>query len=355
MGWGTSRAGEGGPKLAAVTVRRFLSGCIVAFTAVGGLALPSLPAGAAGAEVAAERGPGYRWYLLGDEADVTPATTPGYALMGGGRSVSHAFRWLVRRGGNGDVVVLRASQADEYNHYIANQEPLDSIETFVFSRKEAAFDPFVVGRILAADALFIAGGDQANYAHLWDDTPVEDAIEELAASGVPVGGVSAGLAVMGEYAFTAREGTIVSSAALEKPFHPRMTIDGTLFQLPGLEDLITDSHFANRDRQGRMVAFLARIVGDGFERKAHGLGIDEGTAVLLDADGSSVVIGDGGAWFIETPGPPEHLVPRDPLTYRDLRGVLVRQGGTFDFRTWTGTGRPFLLSAVEGELFLEPA
>jgi cyanophycinase len=318
--------------------------------AAAGLAPP------AAAEEAEPRGPGFAWYLIGDEADVTPVTSPGYALMGGGRSVAAAFRWLVRRGGNGDVVVLRASQADEYNRYIDGLEPMDSVETIVFSTRDASYDPFVLSRIRAADALFIAGGDQSNYARMWDDTPVEDAIEELAFRGVPIGGVSAGLAILGEYAFTARKGTISSPAALSKPYHERMTVDGTFLQLPGLENLITDSHFFERHRQGRLVAFLARIVGDGHETQARGLGIDQGTAVLVEADGSSRVVGDRAAWFIETTGTPEHLEPRDPLTYTGLRGYLVEQGGTFDFATWTGTGgRPFVISAVEGDLVIEPA
>jgi cyanophycinase len=325
-------------------------------TAVACLVLALSTSGLAPARASAPRGDGYAWYLLGNEADVTPATSPGYALMGGGRSVAAAFRWLVRTGGNGDVVVLRASQADEYNRYIDGLEPFDSVETIVFAAQEASFDPFVLGRIRAADALFIAGGDQSNYARMWDDTPVEDAIEELAARGVPIGGASAGLAILGEYAFTARKGTISSPAALRKPYHERMTVDGTFLQLPGLENLITDSHFFERHRQGRLVAFLARIVGDGYERQAHGLGIDQGTAVLVEGDGLARVIGDGAAWFVETPGPPEHLVRGDPLTYTGLRGHQVRQGGTFDFATWTtADGRPFTFSAVEGDLVIEPA
>lgn len=327
-------------------MRRTITACLVAVAAVAGLLATPAQAG---------RGDGWKWYLLGNEADVTPATQPGYALMGGGRSVAHAFRWLVRQGGNGDVVVLRASQADQYNLYIDGQEPLDSVETFVFSTREAAFDPFVLERILGADALFIAGGDQSNYARMWDDTPVEDAIEELALRGVPIGGVSAGLAIMGEYAFTARNGTIYSGAALRKPYHERMTIDGNFLQLPGLEDVITDSHFFERHRQGRMVAFLARIVGDGHETTAKGLGIDEATAVLVEGDGSSVVIGDGSAWFMRTTGPPEHLQREDPLTYTGIEGLRVHQGGTFDFSTWSGTGRPFTISAGEGDLVIEPA
>lgn len=335
------------PKLVPMPTRRVPVALLTVALALAGLAPP----------VAAEpRGPGYAWYIIGDEADVTPATSPGYALMGGGRSVAAAFRWLIRTGGNGDVVVLRASQADEYNRYIHGLEPMDSVETIVFAAKEASFDPFVLSRIRAADALFIAGGDQSNYARMWDDTPVEDAIEELAVRGVPIGGASAGLAILGEYAFTAREGTIISHAALRKPYHERMTIDGTFLQLPGLENLITDSHFFQRHRQGRLIAFLARIVGDGHETTARGLGIDEGTAVLVEADGSGRVVGDHAAWFIETEGVPEHLEPRDPLTYTGLRGYQVRQGGTFDLATWTGTGgRAFTFSAVQGHLVIEPA
>jgi hypothetical protein len=46
----------------------------------------------------------YEYYLTGNAGDVKPATRPGFVLMGGGKDVDAAFRWLVRKSGGGDVV-----------------------------------------------------------------------------------------------------------------------------------------------------------------------------------------------------------------------------------------------------------
>jgi cyanophycinase-like exopeptidase len=51
----------------------------------------------------------------------------------------------------------------------------------------------VLATIRNAEALFIAGGDQSRYVRFWQGTPVEDAIHELLARNVPIGGTSAGI------------------------------------------------------------------------------------------------------------------------------------------------------------------
>ena len=49
----------------------------------------------------------------------------------------------------------------------------------------------------------IAGGDQYDYVHVWTGTPIQRAINAAIAAGVLVAGISAGLAVLGGFAFTA--------------------------------------------------------------------------------------------------------------------------------------------------------
>ena len=57
----------------------------------------------------------YKYFLTGSDADVQTHTTPGFALVGGGKDPDPAFRWFLKRSGGGDVVVLRVGltrQAD---------------------------------------------------------------------------------------------------------------------------------------------------------------------------------------------------------------------------------------------------
>jgi len=196
----------------------------------------------------------------------------------------------------------------------------------------------VLDKINNAEALFIAGGDQADYVNYWKGTPVEDAIYNLIARNVPIGGTSAGLAILGEFSFSATNGTVDSSTALGNPFGRRIALERDFLTIPYLSSLITDSHFVTRDRMGRLVTFLARIVNDGWATQARGLGIDEETAVVVEADGSASILGNGAAYFLQTPGTPEVCLPKTDLTYRNVSVYRISGSATFNFATWTGNG-----------------
>lgn len=296
----------------------------------------------------------YDHFLTGNGTNVVPttATTPGLVLMGGGTDVDAAFQWEIARAAVGDFVVIRASGADGYNQYIYDFGGLDSVETFVIKNRAAAADPTVVTAIRNAEALFIAGGDQADYVNLWKDTPVEEAIHELIGKGVPIGGTSAGLAILGEFGFAALNGSITSAQALSNPFDRRLTLVRDFLTVPRLAGIITDSHFVERDRMGRFVAFLARIVQDGWASQARGIAIDSQTAVLVDENGAATVVGTGTAYFMQTPpGGPQVCQPKTPLTFRDLSVYRVDASGSFNLPAWSGTnGASYQLSAETGAL-----
>jgi len=210
--------------------------------------------------------PKYDYYLTGNDADVEssqPPRSPSTVLMGGGPDVDDAFRWMIAKAGGGDFVVIRASGADGYNQYIYDMGGVDSVETLVIPSREAAADPFVLDRVSRAEALFIAGGDQSDYIKYWKGTPLQTVIEELIARNVPIGGTSAGLAVLGEFDFAALNGTVTSAQALSDPYDRRMTLDRGFLTAPYLEGAIADAHLDTRDRMGRLLTFVARIVRDG--------------------------------------------------------------------------------------------
>ena len=280
----------------------------------------------------------YEYYVVGSSNDATTSTTAGQLLMGGGTDVDAAFVWMINKSGGGDFVVIRATGTDAYNPYIYGLGTVNSVETIIIKNLAAASDPFVVNKIRNAEALFIAGGDQNNYVTLWKGTPVEDAIHHLVTRNVPIGGTSAGLAVMGEFLFPAANGTVDSPTALDDPFGRRIVLDKDFLVLPNMSGIITDSHFVTRDRLGRLVTFLARIVQDGWAPSAKGIGIDEMTAIAVEANGTATVLGSGAAYFLRTPGAPEVCLARTALTYRNLSVYRVSGSATFNFATWTGTG-----------------
>jgi cyanophycinase len=296
----------------------------------------------------------YDYAVVGNPANVVlPAPPlPTLVLMGGGPDVDDAFKWMIKKSGGGNFVIIRATGTDAYNPYVYAMGGMASVETIVIPTREAANDPFVIARIQGAEALFIAGGDQSDYVKLWKGTPVDTAIEALASRNIPIGGTSAGLSVMSKFAFTALNGSITSDAALANPYDRAMTLERDFLTLPDMGGLIADPHLDARDRMGRLITFMARIVNDGWTGSVHGLGVDVETALLLEG-GNATRVGAGSVYFLSTVGLPEVCKAKTPLTYRNIAAQRLSGAASFDMRNWAsyqdGTIK-YNISAVKGVL-----
>lgn len=230
-------------------------------------------------------------YLLGDTAAKTPGRVqPGLLLMGGGDRNFDALHWFMRKAGNGHIVVLRASQAGEIGEEFFNEVGgIKSVETFVFSDREQASDPEMLAALKRADGIFLAGGDQSRYVRYWRGTPVAAALDAHVRAGKPLGGTSAGLAMQGEYLYGAMDGgSQISPRALADPLGPENTIETGFLHLDLLKGIVTDTHFTERNRLGRLIAFVAKAES----MAGHaliGLGVDEDAAVAVEGNGNARV------------------------------------------------------------------
>jgi cyanophycinase-like exopeptidase len=359
-------------------------------------------------------GKGYTYFRYGTQTDITTTSTPGLGLEGGGTDIDAFYQWMGARAHGGDFLVLGATKDDAYDSYIyglnqAAGTPLNSVSTLDISSSAATTDPasapFVTGRINEAAAIFIMGGDQSNYVNLWQTplssgapNPIQQALDQAAARRVPIGGTSAGLAVLGQYVYSAEGTSAVSSTVLANPYDSSITLDQNFLSvanvspsqpvpeqqaLPYLENTITDPHFFERDRMGRLVTFLARLVADPQWTPpspgggptplpgTKGIGIDQSTALLIDpSTGIGTVIGNSPTnhlYFLQTSGVEPVGTPTGsgtltlnaPLSWGGAAGnaILVHRatvGDTFDMRTWqpvsNAGGTDYQLSAAGGTL-----
>jgi cyanophycinase len=284
----------------------------------------------------------YDYYLTGNAADAVGSTEFGLGLMGGGTDVDALFTWMSDRAGGGDFVVIRASGADGYNQYVYDLGNFDSVETLVLKNRAASSDPFVLQTIRNAEALFIAGGDQSNYVNYWKGTAIEDAIHDLATHGIPIAGTSAGTAILGEFVYAAQRLSATSADALADPFHRDITLDRDFLRLPHMTGIITVLHLIERDRLGRTLTFMARIVADGWAPASRAIAIDRETAVLVDAEGRATIVANADhptpyAYFLRG-GTPQVVAPRTPLTYLNIEVQRAAPGSRFNLPTWRGSG-----------------
>lgn len=316
----------------------------------------------------------YSSWIVGSTDDVLPQNfQPGIVLAGGAGDNSDAMKWFLNRADGGDIVVIRASGTDGYNNYLYSSLNItvNSVETILINSREAAEHPYVEQQIRNAEGLFIAGGDQSDYYNFWKDTPVMDAINYLInEKGVVVGGTSAGMAILGKVYYAPTGSGAQSSTVLQNPYHSSTNIIGRddFISTPVLENTITDTHFDQRDRSGRLFTFLARMVTDwGIEAK--GIAANEYTAVCIDSDGKAFVFGnpsyDDYAYFLSSQScNPEVCTSGQPLTWNcnyqavKVYKILGKQTSPdfFNLADWeTGQGGIWeYWYAVNGTLFKSP-
>lgn len=190
----------------------------------------------------------------------------------------------------GIVLISTATRHPEIltNDYIAIYTRLgiarSRIHAPLIRNRDEAGDSRTVDLISGAAGIFITGGDQYALTQTLDRTPVEEAIRAAYSKGAIVAGTSAGATAMGRPMIVAGGG----SGELRK---------GMVQMSHGLawagDDVIIDTHFGARGRFPRLASVVAE------HPHALGVGIDENTCLLVDADGRALVVGAGVVYLVD--------------------------------------------------------
>ena len=360
----------------------------------------------------------YSYHITGNVPPTKLATpaAPSIVLMGGGPDVDEAFRWMITRAGikpstGGRFVVIRATGTEAYDPYIYYSDAalttsttvadqwvggaslgLSSVETLVIPNVTAANDDFVNSVVQQANAVFIAGGDQSDYIKYWKGTKLQTSLQGLMTNNIPIGGTSAGLAVLGQFDFAALNGSVTSTQALSNPYNKYMTLDPSPLSLkggflapPALTNTILDSHLDSRDRMGRLISFVARLVapqvapggttgcaggilttGNVSSATARGIGVSVETALLVQGNGEtqpytarrvtnpSNMTTESAVYFVRPSIPPTTCASGNPLTMRTVEIQRLMDSNTiFNLSDWTGLPSYFV-DAISGSLTSSP-
>ena len=281
--------------------------------------------------------------LEGTASDATPSPVRRLVLMGGGPEEDGAARRFAEAAAGGDIVVLRASGSltsypDYFSVELAPSPRPASVVTVRTDTPPLADHPSVLCRLGRAEAIWLAGGSQWDYLGRWP-FQVHAAVREAVRRGAAIGGTSAGAVSLGEAAFDARHGTVTSAEALSDPAHVSISVGPSNLPQPELPNAIVDSHFTERSREGRLLAFLGRLLAQHRAGSFVGIGIDEGAALEIEDNGYRVSSTGGGAvWMYEATGPAV-VQPGRPLSLDGIRRVRLAHG---DSGVW-----PFSFSESE--------
>lgn len=274
---------------------------------------------------------------LGNAANVTPALIgPSYFLQGNGAPELTGFQAHINQVALSalDIVVLAASAPSSGSKTpecdnLRTLNNVNSCETVTITSATGANDAGATTAVTNAEIVYFAGGDQCNYVG-WRGTTVYNAVKDVVTRSGGVGGGSAGLAIQGDFVYDSCTGSVISSEALGNPYHRYISFSYDFFKWTPLANVITDSHFFQRDRMGRLMTFVARQLQDGKTTTAYGLGVNENTAVVINNNGLGQVYGDA-AYVVLGDHSPEASVSRQPLTFSDFKIWKITNGGTYNF------------------------
>jgi cyanophycinase len=169
--------------------------------------------------------------------------------------------------------------------------------------------------------IFLTGGNQLRISTVLGGTPVAKSIRRMNARGVPVGGTSAGAAILSEHMIAhGSEGAT-----------PRA---GMATLAPGFgmtNRVIIDQHFRQRDRLGRLLTALA------YNPFAVGLGLDEDTAAFIDPDDIVHVTGAGAITIVDVSSLDFSSMASaevgEPVCMTGIRVHVLTAGGSFNLHT----------------------
>jgi cyanophycinase len=262
-----------------------------------------------------------------------PATSGTLFIVGGGTQPIPLVQEFVRRAG-GDtariVVFAMASTVGEKSgeETAARFRTMGAHARNVWITREQANTDSVARLLDGATAVWFGGGDQNRLTAVLRGTVTERAIRARFDRGAVIGGTSAGAAVLSTPMITGDElgQRRDSSEAWTRVSRGSVAVDSGFGYLT---TAIVDQHFLRRKRHNRLLSLV-------LAQPPHlGVGIDEGTALIVESSGlwrvegaSSVLIVDAreaqrtadSAAVLGASGAKMHLLPAGS-TYDPKAGV----------------------------------
>jgi len=281
-------------------------------------------------------------YVTGNPRNACIELEPGQGgvlLMGGGSDLDRAFRKRVfPRVKGGDVVVLRSSGGSGYNLYLKALLQADSVETLVVGRRRHANTDYVNWVVRNAEFLWMAGGDQSDYLNQWQGTRLQDSIHFVYQKGGVIGGTSAGSVVQSEFIYDpdgVRGAT--SPEALSDLCHRSNNVSTPFLSTELLRNVIVDSHFMQRDRMGRLLAFMA-----GMKSSVVGLGVDEETSIFFTANGDGIVDGENAVYVLKSDDSTSRtqVACHKPVRFEQVLKVRLTEGQSYNIKSHVSTVPP---------------
>jgi cyanophycinase len=177
----------------------------------------------------------------------------------------------------------------------------------------------IVELLAGAAGIYLTGGDQYLLSQVLDRTPTEAAMRHAYMQGAIVAGTSAGATAMGRPMIVAGGGTGELRLGVVQMSHGLGWVG---------EDTIIDTHFGARGRFPRLASAVAE------HPEALGIGVDENTCLLVDANKHCTIEGSGVVYFIDGShaqiNSAHKTRPGHALSIGSLAVTALSAGGRYD-------------------------
>ena len=298
-------------------------------------------------------------HRLGSETDVRPNIDMAVCLAGGGSDQAWVEGWklLIKNTHGGDIVIIQSDKkSHDYADWIFYDQDqnhfakVNSITTISIDHKSDSFNPEVLQLVQNAEFVFFSGGDQSKYIQYIDQTPLEQILNQHLKSHTALfAGTSAGMAVLAGIDYRARFGSphdpedlVSANDVLNDPTGSFVDLDDHFLIPPYLKNIITETHFAERDRFGRIVGFMANAIYRQWSNydQIQAIAADAGTTFCYNSQGVGQVYGEGQVYFLKANTSPEVLQPSSPLTWigptqNSVEVQILNQNTSgFNIQTW---------------------
>ena len=239
-------------------------------------------------------------------------------IIGGGSRPDFLVDRMIKeaRLKSGETVAIfpHASEEQDSSFYYAKQQfekrNLKALDCAF--KKDEKLPPFKLDSLKTAKLIYIGGGDQVRFMEIINSNPeVKNLLKSAYQNGKMIAGTSAGAAVMSEVMIT---GNQLKYKDYENTFdNIEIKNVETKQGLGFIKTAVIDQHFVVRSRYNRLLSLI-------IENPTYkGIGIDEGTAILVKNGAAEVV------------GRAQVIVFKNPKQSKKLNGdKLGAQGITLD-------------------------